>query len=265
MKTKFYKLTALGNDYVYFENFSQNLDINKIIKKTDFISNRRFGIGGDGTILVLKSDSYDAKMRIFNADKSEAEMCGNGLRSVIKLLNILNPQKKIFSVETMAGIMKGEIKEKGIIKIKLASEPNISDKIEKVFSVDKEFDFYRANIGNPHAIIFVNNVQNFDVQKYGKPIENNLKLFKNRTNIEFIKEIEKGIVEMRVWERGSRETLACGTGAACVAGVYKKVCAKNLNKIKIRLLGGDLDFEWKDEKFFMYGSANYVFEGVIDI
>ena len=266
MKYRFHKLQALGNDYVYFENFSQELPIEKIIEKTPQISERRFGVGSDGVILVLQSNEADAQMRIFNADGSEAEMCGNGLRSSIRLLKALSLVKKDkLKVDTLSGIMEGEVRENGQIKVKLAFPPRVEAKTEKANSEDEEFDFFRVDVGNPHAVIEVEKTQNFPVEKYGRPIENNLSLFPERTNVEFIEHLKEGEINMRVWERGSGETLACGTGAAASAAVHRKIKGENIDHVLVHLRGGDLSFSWKGEEFFMEGPAEFAFSGEVEI
>ena len=266
MKCKFYKLQALGNDYVYFENFSEEIPIEKIIKKTPQISERRFGVGSDGLILVLRSDKADAKMRIFNLDGSEAEMCGNGLRSSIRLINILSlVDKKKLQVETLAGMMEGEVLENNQVRVKLAFPPRISESSEKVQTKEREFDFWRVDVGNPHAVIEVDQVADFPVQKYGQPIENDLNLFPQRTNVEFIEHLRDGEINMRVWERGSGETLACGTGAAASAAVHRKLKGGSVDQVLVHLKGGDLNFAWQRGEFFMEGPAELAFVGEIDL
>ncbi|MFH1654525.1 MAG: diaminopimelate epimerase [Pseudomonadota bacterium] len=264
MNIEFHKLTGIGNDYVYFEGLKTKLPEAEIISKVSVISDRRFGIGGDGVILVLPSKKADARMRIFNMDGSEAEICGNGVRSVMRLLNTLDPKKNKISVETNAGIVTGEILGDDI-RAKLFSPPQINSTNENIESNGQSFTFHRVNVGNPHAVIKILDIKNFNVRKYGEPIENNLKLFPERTNVEFYEEVAAGEIRMRVWERGSGETLACGTGAAAAAAVYRFTNNNRFNDVKVDLLGGRLIFNWTDSDFYMTGPAKYLFSGKLDL
>lgn len=264
MNLEFHKLTGTGNDYVYFVGLNAMLPEKDIISKVSAISDRRFGVGGDGVILILPSDKADVKLRIFNIDGSEAEICGNGVRSVMRLLNTFDPNKKQFSVETKAGTVTGEIFENDI-RVKMFSPPQVNPTPEHVESNGQQFTFHRVNVGNPHAVIKILGVKDFHVQKYGQPIENNLKLFPERTNVEFYEEVASGEVRMRVWERGSGETLACGTGAAAAAAVYRFAHDNQFNDVTVDLLGGKLNFKWIDGDFYMTGSTKYLFSGKLDL
>ena len=242
-----------------------------------FVSNRNFGIGSDGLILICKSEIADFKMRMFNQDGSEAEMCGNGIRCVGKFVYDKGlTQKTKVTIETLAGIKElilnveeGKVKTVRVDmgepilepeKISVVSNENPVKNLD-IKADDKEFKFTCVSMGNPHAITKVTDIDNFDVKRYGKIIEVD-KVFPRKTNVEFIEIIDENTIKMRVWERGAGETLACGTGACAVA------VACNLNgftndNVTVKLLGGDLQIEWnkEDNHVYMTGPAVTVFEG----
>lgn len=272
---KFFKMHGLGNDYVYMDAINQNIENESSLAQ--FVSNRHFGIGSDGLILICKSDIADFKMRMFNADGSEAEMCGNGIRCVGKFVydNGLTDKTKV-TIETLAGIktLNLNVKDGKVESVRVDMgepilEPNkipvVSDEdIVKNLVLDaegKSFKFTCVSMGNPHAITVVNDVKNFDVEKYGKVLEVD-KVFPNKTNVEFIQILDENNIKMRVWERGSGETLACGTGACAsvVACILNGLTSRN---VKVQLLGGNLEIEWnkEDNHVYMTGPAVTVFEG----
>lgn len=272
---KFTKMQGLGNDYVYMDAIHQNIEEESSLAQ--FVSNRNFGIGSDGLILICQSDVADFKMRMFNSDGSEAEMCGNGIRCVGKFVYDKGLTKKTeVTIETLAGIktLKLNVKEGKVETVKVdMGEPILEPKEIPVIAnekpvknlklkaEDKNFNFTCVSMGNPHAITIVENVKDFDVEKYGKVLEVD-KVFPNKTNVEFIEIIDKNNIKMRVWERGAGETLACGTGA-CASVV---ACALNEltdHKVNVELLGGILEIEWSKEEnhVYMTGPAVTVFEG----
>lgn len=275
---KFTKMHGLGNDYVYMDAIHQNIENESDLAQ--FVSNRHFGIGSDGLILICRSDVADFKMRMFNSDGSEAEMCGNGIRCVGKFVydkGLTN--KTTVNIETLAGIktLKLNIKEGKVDTVIVdMGEPILSPKEIPVISnedivknlklkaLDKEFIFTCVSMGNPHAITIVENTEKFDVEKYGKILEVD-KAFPNKTNVEFVQIIDKNNIKMRVWERGAGETLACGTGA-CATAVACNLNGLTDRKVKIELLGGTLEIEWneKDNHVYMTGPAVTVFEGFLD-
>ncbi len=227
---KFTKMHGLGNDYVYMDAIHQTIENESFLAQ--FVSNRHFGIGSDGLILICQSEVADFKMRMFNADGSEAEMCGNGIRCVGKFVydkGLTN--KNVITIETLAGIktlvlncQKGKVKTVRVdmgepilapekIPVMAIEEPVKSLKVK---SLEKEFTFTCVSMGNPHAVTIVENVENFEVEKYGKILEV-ASVFPNKTNVEFVQIQDKEHVKMRVWERGAGETLACGTGACATA------------------------------------------------
>ena len=272
---KFTKMQGLGNDYVYIDAINQKIENMSYLAK--FVSDRHFGIGSDGLILICKSDIADFKMRMFNSDGSEAEMCGNGIRCVGKFVydkGLTN--KTILTIETLAGIktLKLNTKEGKVETVKVdMGEPILDPEKIPVISKenpvknlllkaeDKEFKFTCVSMGNPHAITEVENTEKFDVEKYGKILEID-KVFPNKTNVEFIQILDKEHIKMRVWERGAGETLACGTGA-CATAVACYLNGKTNRKVEIELLGGNLYIEWneKDNHIYMTGPAVTVFEG----
>lgn len=273
---KFTKMHGLGNDYVYMDAIHQKIDNESELAR--FVSDRHLGIGSDGLILICKSDIADFKMKMFNQDGSEAEMCGNGIRCVGKFVYDKGlTDKTTLKIETLAGIktLKLNIKEGKVDtvvvdmgepiltpeKIPVLSNEKIVKNL-KIKSYDKEFKFTCVSMGNPHAITVVENVEKFDVEKYGKNIEIN-KIFPNKTNVEFVEIVDKEHIKMRVWERGTGETLACGTGA-CATAVSCNLNGLTNKHTFIELLGGTLEIEWKeDNHIYMTGPAVTVFEGEI--
>lgn len=278
---KFTKMQGLGNDYVYIDCYSKDVELGNISDLAKFMSNRHFGIGSDGIILICKSDIADFKMRMFNFDGSEAEMCGNGIRCVGKFVydkGLTN--KETVKIETLAGIKilnlnvkDGKVKTVKVdmgepiltpseIPVKFDKEPVQGLKIKVI---DREFDFTCVSMGNPHAVTVIDNTKEFEIEKYGPVLELD-EHFPKKSNIEFIEIIDKSSVKMRVWERGSGETLACGTGA-CAVAVSCIINGFTDRKVNVELLGGTLQIEW-DEKtnhVFMTGPAVTVFEGEVNL
>ena len=277
---KFTKLQGLGNDYVYIDN-TQEKEPENISDLAKFVSNRHFGIGSDGLILICSSKKCDFKMRMFNSNGTEAQMCGNGIRCVGKFVydkGLTN--KKTITIETLGGIKTLNLNvEKNKVKTVevdmgepiLAPEkiPVISNQKPvtnlKIKVLDKEFTLTCVSVGNPHAITIVKNLDKFDVEKYGKILETHEK-FPEKINVEFIEIIDKQNIKMRVWERGSGETFACGTGAtasvvACILNQYTD------NDVTVKLLGGDLKINWNknNNHIYMTGPAVTVYEGEIEI
>ena len=277
---EFTKMEGLGNDYVYIDcTKKSDAEIEDIAGLAKFMSNRHFGIGSDGLILICKSEIADFKMSMFNQDGSQAEMCGNGIRCVGKFVYDKGLTNKTeLDIETLAGIksLTLHIKDKKVYEITVNMGEPIFDaekipvisnetpvKNLKIKALDKEFEFTCVSMGNPHAITVVEDVDNFDVQKYGSVLEID-EHFPKKSNIEFIEIIDRNTVKMRVWERGAGETLACGTGAsaACVSCILNNLVNKN-EEITIKLPGGDLKIKW-DKEVYMTGPANIVFEGEVE-
>lgn len=276
MKLKFTKMQGLGNDYIYINCIDKEYE--KIIENVSKLSNRNFGIGSDGVILILKSDIADFKMRIFNSDGTEAKMCGNGIRCVGKFLYDKGITKKEeLSIETLSGIkkLKLDIKNNKVISVEVDMgkphfKPNEipvmgdSNKVQ-IQLEDEELELICVSIGNPHAVAIVNNVDNINIEKYGLIIENNIK-FPERTNVEFVEVLDNKNIKMRVWERGAKETMACGTGA-CASTVVCNTEGYTSNQVTVHLKGGELNINWNKENnhIYMTGPAVTVYEGEIII
>lgn len=276
---KFTKMQGIGNDYVYVDCTKEN-KIENPAELSKKVSNRHFGIGSDGLILIENSNVADFKMAIYNADGSQAEMCGNGIRCVAKFVfdkGLIN--KENITIETLAGIKQLKLStENGKVKkvrvdmgepiLEAKKIPVISDKNPvidlQLQAADKTFTATCVSMGNPHAITFINNVEEFDVEKYGKILEIK-KEFPKHSNIEFVELIDKNNIKMRVWERGSGETLACGTGS-CASVVACILNNKTERKVNVHLLGGTLEIEWnkQNDHVYMEGPAEIVFEGEIE-
>lgn len=274
---KFTKMHGLGNDYVYMDCTKSGIPDN-VSDLAQFVSNRHFGVGSDGLILICASDTCDFKMKMYNADGSEAQMCGNGIRCVGKFVYDKGlTQKTNITVETLAGVKVLDLNVKNdkveTVKVDMGEPileakkiPVISDEIEpvknlKITALDKEFKFTCVSMGNPHAITIVEDVDSFDVEKYGSILEID-RHFPEKANIEFIQIIDSNTVKMRVWERGSGETFACGTGASAtvVACILNGLIE---DEVTVKLLGGDLNIKWnrEDNHIYMTGPATTVFEG----
>lgn len=286
---EFTKMQGIGNDYVYIDCTKKELE--KPEKISQIVSDRHFGIGSDGLILILNSKVADFKMEIYNADGSQAEMCGNGIRCVAKFVYDKGlTEKTKLKIETLAGIKELELNvENGKVKTvkvdmgepileaekipvyideKMKSEgitPTSVIKNLKLEAYNQNFIFTCVSMGNPHAITFIDDVEKFDVKKFGSVFEV-AKAFPKKSNIEFVEIIDKENINMRVWERGSGETMACGTGS-CASVVACILNNKTSNKVKVHLLGGELYIEWNKENnhIYMTGPAEIVFEGKIDI
>ena len=277
---KFTKMHGAGNDYVYIDAINQKIENREELAR--FVSERHFGIGSDGLILICESKVADFKMQMFNNDGSEAEMCGNGIRCVGKYVYDKGmTDKDVITVETLAGIkvLKFIIKNGKVEKVKVdMGEPILeAEKIPVISNEnpvmnlnlqveDKRFKFTCVSMGNPHAITFIKEmVDDFEVQRYGKIIEIS-KEFPQKTNVEFINIIDKNNIKMRVWERGSGETLACGTGA-CASTVAAILNGYTERNVKVELIGGILEIEWnkEDNHVYMTGPATTVFDGELYI
>lgn len=270
---------GLGNDYVYVNCFEEKIDNPPAVAR--FVSDRHFGIGSDGLIMINPSKTADFEMEMYNADGSRGEMCGNGIRCVAKYVYDYGlTDKTQISVETLGGIkyldLTVEDGKVSLVKVdmgkpKLEADliPIISEReqvIDEPIEVDgKEYHMTGVSMGNPHAVIYVDDVKGLDLEKIGPKFENHER-FPKRINTEFVHCIDRQTVEMRVWERGSGETLACGTGA-CAVAVSSILNNLTDTQVTVKLLGGDLQIEWDREKdrIFMTGPATVVFDGVIDI
>ena len=273
---KFTKMQGLGNDYVYVNGFEERIE--NPSEMAVKVSNRNFGVGSDGLILINPSEKADFEMEMYNADGSRGEMCGNGIRCVAKYVYDYGlTDKTHISVETLGGIkyLDLTVEDRKVVLVRVdmgspiltpAQIPVIADEAEAVavpILVDEtEYQMTCVSMGNPHAVVFMDDIEHLEIEKIGPKFEHHER-FPNRVNTEFVKVLDRQTASMRVWERGSGETLACGTGAcavavACILGGYTE------NKVTVKLLGGDLLIEWYREqnKIYMTGPAAVVFDGV---
>lgn len=276
---KFTKMQGLGNDYVYVNCFEEKIENPSELAVK--VSDRHFGIGSDGLILIRPSEVADFRMTMFNADGSESEMCGNGIRCVGKYVYDYGlTDKTEVSVETLAGIkyLKFLIKDgkvdmvtvnmgEPILKPELVPVVGEGDAvIDSPIEVDgKEYKMTCVSMGNPHSVVFVDDVDNFPLHEVG-PLFEHHKAFPRRVNAEFCQVIDRTHAKMRVWERGTGETLACGTGT-CATAVACILNGKTEDQVTITLLGGDLIIRWDREEnvIYMTGPARVVFDGEIDV
>jgi diaminopimelate epimerase len=297
MKIHFTKMHGLGNDFILIDCRDNKLGVRsqELGELSRRLCHRRFGIGADQVLLLYGSEKADFMMRIFNADGSEVEMCGNGIRCFAKYVWDRGlSEKDVLSVETPAGVIKPARSGKGVrvdmgepmlepekipVKIVESSKLEVQGSKENTLRLtpyaspiidfplkagDKEFKITCVSMGNPHAVIVVEDVDGFDLGKYGPLIENH-DIFPKRINVEFIQVVDHGNIKMRVWERGSGETMACGTGAsaAAVAANLKGLTGR---RVSVMLPGGELSIEWsEDNHVYMTGPAEEVFSGEIDI
>lgn len=280
MKIKFTKMQAYGNDYVYIDAINQKLpeNLNELAR---FVSNRHFGIGSDGMVLICTSNVADFKMRMFNPDGTEAEMCGNATRSIGKYVYDHGlTDKTHFILETLGGprtidltITDGVVSNikanigKPIFDPKLIPVNTSKDKfiMESIQILDKTFKMSSLSWGNPHTVIFVDDVANFDVEKYGPAIEFNTDIFPKKTNVTFAEIVNNNYIKIREWERGTGETIGCGTGCS-TAVVIASMLGMTSNKCIVEQIGGPLEIEYKDNnELYMKGPSHFVFESVIDV
>lgn len=279
MKLKFTKMHGCGNDYIYFNCFKRAVENPQELSKR--LSDRRYGIGGDGIILICPSEVADAKMRMFNLDGSEGKMCGNGIRCVGKYLFDNNiARKSEISIETLSGtknlrVFEEEGKAK-LLTVNMGKAEFSPEKIpvnlgkkkvtnhEAIFAGEK-YNITCLSMGNPHCVVFCDDINSLKLEQIGPAFENS-ELFPEKINTEFVKVVDDKTLVMRVWERGSGETLACGTGAcaAVAAAVENGFCHKN-DDITVNLRGGTLTVKDTDEAVYMTGGAETVFEGEVEV
>lgn len=283
MKLNFIKMHGAGNDYIYVDGMKYQIpDESAAAKK---LSDRHFSVGGDGLIIIKKGSVADYEMVMYNADGSRGAMCGNGIRCVAKYLfdeGYTNNEKE-FTIESMAAIK--HIKVNVIDGKAVSARVNMGKPILKASDIpvnfdgekcvnqpvtfaDRKFNMTCVSMGNPHAVMFIDeHPTDFDLNKYGSIAEQDTSLFPDRVNAEFAKIIDRNNIEMRVYERGAGETLACGTGACAtaVSAILNGYCD---NKVTVHLLGGDLLIEWsgnENDSVIMTGPAEYAFTGTVEI
>ena len=276
---RFTKMQGAGNDYIYFSCFDQQIQSPESLAV--YLSDRRYGVGGDGIILIEPSAVADARMRIFNLDGSEGKMCGNGIRCVGKFLYEKGiVPKQDMTVETLSGIRSlhlyvqhGQVTSVTVDMGKALRAPeSIPVRLtgldvtgRRVAVAGGEYEITCVGMGNPHCVVFCDNLDNLPIEQVGPQFEHD-PLFPEGVNTEFVRVLDRTTIQMRVWERGSGETFACGTGAcaAAVASVLRGYCLKNTD-ITVKLLGGELMIRYTDEAVYMTGKAETVFEGVIEV
>ena len=271
----------MGNDYIYLNAFTEQIEEYDLAELARILSDRHFGVGGDGIILIMPSESADFRMRIFNSDGSEAEMCGNGIRGLAKYVYERGMiDNTTIGVETGAGVLRVAltVEDDSVVaatvdmdiprlnrsEIPMLGEPANEPVIDQPLQVNEDsFEITCVSMGNPHCVIFVDDVDHLAVADIGPLIENH-ELFPERINVEFVTVLGREHVKMRVWERGAGETLACGTGASAsvVAGVLTD---RTDRQVEVELLGGSLHIEWhEDEHVFMTGPITEVFTGQLN-
>ncbi len=274
---KFTKMQGLGNDYIYIDCFKQEIDNPEQLAV--LMSKRRFSVGADGVILICPSDVADCKMRMFNIDGSEGKMCGNGIRCVAKYVYDSGIAKKeVLNIETLSGIKEIKVDAKNGKAVTLTvnmGRPILEpSRIPVIFDGDKminepsiingkEYHLTAVSMGNPHAVIFCDNIKALDLEKDGSFFEAN-PIFPERVNTEFVEVVDETTLNMRVYERGSGETFACGTGACAVvvASVLNNKC-KIDTEVEVNLLGGKLYIIYSsDGNVYMKGTAETVYDGV---
>ncbi len=271
---QFTKMHGLGNDYIY-------LDLTEKIREYDYsflaqiLSDRHFGVGSDGVIAILPSTKADFAMRIYNADGKEAEMCGNGIRCVGKYVydNELT-NKKVITIETFAGIkhLSLKVEDEKVVSVKVdMGVPTLHNgdafNLEKAKHVlnayNRSYEVIDVSMGNPHTVVFVPNICDYMMRTSGVAIEGH-NFYPHHTNVEFVSVINDDTLEMRVYERGVGETMACGTGACASAFAYMEM-HPNINKVTVKLLGGELLITKEKDHIFMEGSATKVYEGKVNL
>lgn len=277
---KFTKMHGIGNDYVYVNCFQEEVKNPSEVSK--YVSDRHFGVGSDGLILIKPSDVADFKMDMYNADGSQGEMCGNGIRCVAKYVYDYGlTDKENISVETLAGIKYLELTiENGkvaLVKVNMGSPELIPEKIpvvaEGTRAIDvplevkgKQYQMNCVSMGNPHCVIFMDeDVRGLNLEAMGPDFEHHER-FPKRINTEFVNVLDNHTLRMRVWERGSGETLACGTGA-CATAVAAMLNGHVQKEVTVHLLGGDLTIQWDggDAPVYMTGPATTVFDGIVEL
>ena len=270
---RFTKMQAFGNDYVYIDAIHQELK--NLPELARFVSDRHFAIGSDGMVLICPSEKGDFRMRMFNPDGTEGEMCGNALRSVGKYVyDHRLTDKTDLVIETLGGMqhltlvsnIRGDIGEPRLSTAVIPVVTELPEFVEQPVQVlDRTFHITAVSWGNPHCAMYVDSVADLDVEGYGKTIEHMTSIFPNKTNVTFVEFVRKDYIKIREWERGTGETIGCGTGCATavVAGV---LTGRTDRKVTVEQIGGPLFIEW-DEKtnhLFMTGPSHTVFESEIN-
>jgi diaminopimelate epimerase len=263
MKIKFTKMHGLGNDFIIIENMKKEIFLSS--KQVRSICNRNFGVGGDGVILIERKDGADCFMNYYNSDGTVAEMCGNGIRCTAKFFQEkISPKKKELLVDTRAGIKKIICHDDGTFSVNMG-KPKFSHKdFPKGLVEISNFSFECVSVGNPHAIVFVNNIENIDLISIGPRVEHNPH-FPNKINVQFVEKVTNNKLKMLTWERGAGATLACGTGATAVYSLAHRKGIIN-GETNIQLPGGNLIMSMNEKgEVIMRGGADISFEGEIEV
>lgn len=271
----FTKMQGTGNDFIIINNLANKIDDFADIAKK--MCHRKFGVGADQFIVLEHSTNADFYMKIYNADGSQAEMCGNAIRALALYIQMKKiSDKSQLNIETLSGIVSAEILDEKNVKVDMGTPISNLEKIgvtlsgsninrEIILSKDFRMNFTFISMGNPHAVTFVDNVDLVDIETLGSQIENH-EIFTNKTNVEFIEIISKSEIKMRVWERGAGETLSCGSGAcaAAVSAIFNKLTNSSMT---IQVRGGQLMAHWDEtlKKIHLQGPAEWVFEGSFNI
>lgn len=276
---KFTKMHGIGNDYIYVNCFAEKVEDPQRV--AILVSDRHTGIGGDGLILIKPSKNADFEMDMYNADGSRGAMCGNGIRCVAKYVYDYGlTDKTQISVDTPSGIkyldLTIEDGKVALVKVNMGEPELTATKVPIIFDKTEvinepievngqEYKITAISMGNPHVVVYMDDIDNLNIENIGPKFEMN-EIFPDRVNTEFVKVIDENTVAMRVWERGSGETLACGTGA-CAVAVASVLNGYTKEAVTVKLLGGDLKIEWnrEDNRIFMTGPATVVFDGEIAI
>ena len=267
----FTKMQGIGNDYVYVDCFKEQVKEPGAVAR--FISDRRFGIGSDGLILICPSRIANCRMEMYNTDGSQGKMCGNGIRCGGKYVydhGLVRSDRRSLTVETLAGVkeLRLEVEEGKAVRLTVdMGKPSLTSEISESVTIEgKEWNFTGIDVGNPHAVYFVEDTDSLDLEKMGPHFEYHERFMPDRVNSEFIRVIDRNHIQMRVWERGSGETWACGTGAAASA-MASILSGYTEDEVTVSLRGGDLKIRLDRESghLFMTGPAAEVFHGSIDI
>lgn len=280
----FTKMHGLGNDYIYVEAAEDDAPAIGWPELSRRVSHRRFGVGSDGLILILppEAGAKHGRMRIFNSDGSEAEMCGNGLRCVAKYLHDRRfPGSSVLKIATGRGVLSVRVIERDLrgrarllevgMGVPILDAERIpcrgmaNGKTERMEVDGRSFEYMAVGMGNPHCVIFVDDAESFPVEHFGPLVENDLSRFPKRVNVEFVQALSQKEARQRTWERGSGETLACGTGASAVA-VAGRLSGRLGGDVTVHLRGGDLRLRWAGpgNEIFMTGEAACVCDGTLD-
>lgn len=259
---KFYKYQGAGNDFVVINNFDGKTSLTK--NQVVFLCDRHYGIGADGVILVERSSEADCYMNYYNSDGSQG-LCGNGTRCTAKFLqDSMLRDKKSFTIATISGIKRVVCENGGIFSVNMGKPYFTSPDFPEKSAELENLLFNFVSTGNPHAVAFVENVDDYDLSTIGPKVEND-PLFPNKINVELVQEVSAGKFKVKVWERGSGITLACGTGACAVYAILQKLKKADTNLV-IELPGGKLSFSQNDEgHIIMRGPAEFVFEGTVKL